>query len=146
ETTIPPAAQPANTEAKRDEQQPCQDGRPGGNVTGLSLMATDLAGKRIELLRDIVPGLRRLAITGNVSNAVVVLEMAQAQAAARMLGLDVVTSEIRKAEDIAPAFEPFKGRADAVFVVLDPLIHRDQLPIATAALSARLPTMHGLRD
>src|SRR5262249_52123747 len=121
-------------------------GRPGGNVTGLSLMATDLAGKRIELLRDIVPGLRRLAITGNVSNAVVVLEMGQAQAAARTLGLDVVTSEIRKAEDIASAFEPLKDRADAVFVVLDPLIHRNQLPIATLALGARLPTMHGLRD
>jgi putative ABC transport system substrate-binding protein len=121
-------------------------GRPGGNVTGLSLMATDLAGKRIELLREIVPGLRRLAITGNVSNTVVVLEMGQAQAAARALGLDVVTSEIRKAEDIAPAFEPFKGRADAVFVVLDPLIQRNQLPIATLALDARLPTMHGLRD
>jgi len=120
--------------------------RPGGNVTGLSLLATDLAGKRIELLREIVPGLRRLAITGNVSNAVVVLEMGQAQAAARTLGLDVVTSEIRKAEDIAPAFEPFKGRADALFVVLDPLIHRHQLPIATLALGARLPTMHGLRD
>src|SRR5262245_59116911 len=121
-------------------------GRPGGNVTGLSLMATDLAGKRIELLREIVPGLRRLAITGNVSNTVVVLEMGQAQAAARTLGLDVVTSEMRKTEDIAAAFEPFKGRADAVFVVLDPLIHRNQLPIATLALGARLPTMHGLRD
>jgi putative ABC transport system substrate-binding protein len=121
-------------------------GRPGGNVTGLSLMATDLAGKRIELLRDIVPGLRRLGITGNVSNTVVVLEMGQAQAAARTLGLDVVTSEIRKAEDIAPAFEPFKGRADAVFVVLDPLIHRNQILIASLALRARLPTMHGLRD
>src|SRR5262245_36336620 len=84
-------------------------GRPGGNVTGLSLLATDLAGKRIELLREVVPGLRRLAITGNVSNAVVVLEMGQAQAAARSLGLDVLTSEIRKAEDVAPAFEPFKG-------------------------------------
>jgi putative ABC transport system substrate-binding protein len=120
--------------------------RPGGNVTGLSLLATDLAGKRIELLREVVPGLRRLAITGNVSNSVVVLEMGQAQAAARTLGLDVVTSEIRRAEDIAPAFEPFKGRADALFVVLDPLIHNNQLPLATLALGARLPTMHGLRD
>jgi putative tryptophan/tyrosine transport system substrate-binding protein len=84
--------------------------RPGGNVTGLSLQATDLAGKRIELLREVVPGLRRLAIMGNVSNPVVVLEMGEVQAAARTLGLDVVTSEFRRAEDIAPAFEPFKGR------------------------------------
>jgi putative ABC transport system substrate-binding protein len=120
--------------------------RPGGNVTGLSLLATDLAGKRIELLREVVPGLRRLAITGNVSNSVVVLEMGQARAAARTLGLDVVTSEIRRAEDIAPAFEPLKGRADALFVVLDPLINTNRLPIATLALGARLPTMHGLRE
>ena len=120
--------------------------RPGGNVTGLSLLATDLAGKRIELLREVVPGLRRLAITGNVSNSVVVLEMGQAQAAARTLGLDVITSEIRRAEDIAPAFEPFKDRADALFVVLDPLINTHRLSVATLALGARLPTMHGLRE
>src|SRR5262249_17281967 len=67
--------------------------RPGGNVTGLSLLATDLAGKRIELLREVVPGLRRLAIMGNVGNSVVVLEMGEVQAAARTLGLDVVTSK-----------------------------------------------------
>jgi ABC-type uncharacterized transport system substrate-binding protein len=79
-----------------------------------------------------------LAITGNVSNAVVVLEMGQAQTAARSLGLDVVTSEIRRAEDIAPAFEPFKGSADSLFVVLDPLIHKNQLPIATLALGPRI--------
>jgi putative ABC transport system substrate-binding protein len=120
--------------------------RPGGNVTGLSLLATDLAGKRIELLREVVPGLRRLAILGNVGNPLVVLEIGEVQAAARTLGLDVVTSsEIRKAEDIVPAFEAFKNRADALFVVVDPLISNNRLPIATSALGARLPTMHGLR-
>jgi putative tryptophan/tyrosine transport system substrate-binding protein len=120
--------------------------RPGGNVTGLSLLATDLAGKRIELLREVVPRLRRLAILGNVSNPLVVLEMGEVQAAALTLGLDVVTSEIRKAEDIVPAFEAFKGRADALFVVLDPLISNNRVPIATLALDGRLPTMHGLRE
>jgi putative ABC transport system substrate-binding protein len=121
--------------------------RPGGNVTGLSLLATDLAGKRIELLREVVPGLRRLAILGNVGNPLVVLEIGQVQAAARTLGLDVITSsEIRKAEDIVPALEAFNGRADAVFVVLDPLISNNRLPIATLTLGARLPTMHGLRE
>jgi putative tryptophan/tyrosine transport system substrate-binding protein len=120
--------------------------RPGGNVTGLSLLATDLAGKRIELLREVVPRLRRLAILGNVGNPLVVLEMGEVQAAALTLGLDVITSEIRKAEDIVPAFEAFKGRADALFVVLDPLISNNRVPIATLALGARLPTMHGLRD
>ncbi len=121
--------------------------RPGGNVTGLSLLSTDLGGKRIELLREVVPGLRRLAILGNVGNPLVVLEKGEVQAAARTLGLDVVTSsEIRKAEDIMPALEGFKGRADALFVVLDPLISNNRLPIATFALGARLPTMHGLRE
>jgi ABC-type uncharacterized transport system substrate-binding protein len=121
--------------------------RPGGNVTGLSLQATDLSGKRIELLREVVPDLRRLAIMGNVGNSQVVVEMAEAQATARTLGLDVVTSsEIRKAEDIVPALEAFKGRADGLFVVLDPLISSNRLPINTFALRARLPTMHGVRD
>jgi putative tryptophan/tyrosine transport system substrate-binding protein len=121
--------------------------RPGGNVTGLSLLATDLTGKRIELLREVVPGLRRLALLGNVGNPQVVVEIGEVQAAARTLGLDVVTSsEIRKAEDVAPAFASFKGRADALFVVLDPLINNNRVPIATLALGARLPTMHGLRD
>jgi putative ABC transport system substrate-binding protein len=120
--------------------------RPGGNVTGLSLQATDLAGKRIELLREVVPCLRRLAIMGNVGNSQVVLVMGEVQAAARTLGLDVITSEIRRAEDIAPAFEAFKGRADALFVVLDPVISSNRLPINTFALRARLPTMRGVRD
>jgi ABC-type uncharacterized transport system substrate-binding protein len=120
--------------------------RPGGNVTGLSLVATDLARKRIELLHEVVPGLRRLAIMGNVGNPLVVLEMGEVQAAARTLGLDVVTSGIWKAEDIAPAFEASKRRADALFVVPDPLINSNRLPIASLALGARLPTMHGLRE
>jgi putative tryptophan/tyrosine transport system substrate-binding protein len=121
--------------------------RPGGNITGLSLLATDLTGKRIELLREVVPGLRRLALLGNVGNPQVVVEIGEVQAAARTLGLDVVaSSEIRKAEEIAPAFESFKGHADALFVVLDPLINNNRAPIATLALGGRLPTMHGLRD
>jgi putative ABC transport system substrate-binding protein len=120
--------------------------RPGGNITGLSLQATDLAGKRIELLREVVPGLRRLAIMGNVGNSQVVLEMGEVQAAARTLGLDAITSEIRRAEDIAPAFEAIKGRADALFVILDPVVSSNRLPINTFALRARLPTVHGVRD
>src|SRR5262245_32051276 len=87
--------------------------RPGGNVTGLSLQQTDLAGKRVELLREVVPGLRRLAILGNVDNPFFLLEVSEVQAAARTLGLEVTTFEVRRSEDIAPAFEALKGRADA---------------------------------
>src|SRR5262249_6873637 len=87
--------------------------RPGGNVTGVSNQMADTAAKRLELVKEIVPGLRRLAILGNVGNPGAVLEMGEVQAAARTLALEVVTLEIRRAEDIGPAFEGAKGRADA---------------------------------
>ena len=120
--------------------------RPGGNVTGLSIQATDLAGKRLELLREVVPGLRRLAIMANVGNPAAVLEMGEVQAAARTLGLEVATLEIRRAEDIAPAFEALKGRADALYVCGDPLVNTNRIRINTLALGARLPTMYGSRE
>jgi putative ABC transport system substrate-binding protein len=72
--------------------------RPGGNVTGLSVQQYDLAGKRLELLREAVPGLRRLAIMANVSNPGPVLEMGEVEAAARALGLEATTFKIRRAE------------------------------------------------
>jgi len=120
--------------------------RPGGNVTGLSVQFTDLAGKRLELLREVVPGLRRLAIIANIGYPSAVLEMDEAQAAARALGLEVATSEIRRAEDIAPAFEALKGRAEALYIAADPLVTTNRIRINTLALGARLPTMHGFRE
>src|SRR5262249_17583695 len=90
--------------------------RPGGNVTGLSLQSTDLAGKRLALLREVVPGLRRLAIMVNPSAPARVLEMSEVEATAKTLGLDIATFEIRRAEDFAPAFAAFKGwRSDWSF-------------------------------
>jgi len=120
--------------------------RPGGNVTGLSMQQTDVAAKRLELLREFVPGLRRLAILANVDGPAVVLDMREVQTTARPLGLEVVTSEIRRGEDIAPAFETLKGRADALYVCIDPLVHTHRIRINTLALAARLPTMHGSRE
>jgi putative tryptophan/tyrosine transport system substrate-binding protein len=111
--------------------------RPGGNVTGLSNQQADIAGKRVQLLREVVPGLRRLAILGNVGNPNTVREMGEAQAAARMLGLDVATFEIRRAEDIAPAFEALKGRVDALSLIADPLATSNRVRIITLALAAR---------
>ena len=121
-------------------------GQPGGNVTGLSAQSTDLAGKRVEILREIFPDVRRLAIIGNVEYSATVLEMGEAQAAARTLGLEVVRSEIRRAEDIAPAFEALKGVAQALYVCPDATINANHARIYTLALGARLPTMHGLRE
>jgi putative ABC transport system substrate-binding protein len=120
--------------------------RPGSNVTGLSLQFTDLAGKRFELLREIVSGLHKLAIMANVGASGAVLEMREAQAAARALGLEVVALEIQRAEDIVPAFEALKGRAEALYVVSDPLLSINRVRINTLALGARLPTMHAARD
>jgi putative tryptophan/tyrosine transport system substrate-binding protein len=120
--------------------------RPGGNVTGLSVQFTDLAGKRVELLREVVPGLRRLAIMVNVDDPGAVLDMRQVQATARTLGLDVVTSEIRRGEDIAPAFAALEGRADALYVCGDALVNTNRIRINTLAVGARLPTMHGFRE
>jgi putative ABC transport system substrate-binding protein len=120
--------------------------RPGGNVTGLSNQHIDLAGKRVELLREVVPGLRRLVIMANAGYSASVLEMEQVQAAARMLGLAVAPLEIRRAEDIAPAFESLKGSADALYVTSDALVSTNQIRINTSALAARLPTIHGQRD
>jgi len=118
--------------------------RPGGNVTGLSVQARDLAGKRLEFFREVVTDLRRLAILANVGYAAAVLEMGEAQAAARTLGLEVVTLEIRRAEDIAPAFEALKG-AEALYVCGDPLVSANRVRIVTFALTARLPTMYDHR-
>jgi putative ABC transport system substrate-binding protein len=88
--------------------------RPGGNVTGLSNQGTDIAGKRLELLPEVVPKLGRLAIMANVGFPDAVLEMGEVEATAKTLGLEVVTVEIRRSEDIVPAFEGLKSRADAL--------------------------------
>jgi putative tryptophan/tyrosine transport system substrate-binding protein len=120
--------------------------RPGGNLTGLSIQSAETAGKRLELLREIVPGLGRLAIMTNVGNPASVLEMGETQAAARKLGLQVTTSEIRRAEEIAPAFEALRHRADALYLCPDPLMITNRTRINILAVGARLPTMHGLRE
>jgi ABC-type uncharacterized transport system substrate-binding protein len=120
--------------------------RPGGNVTGLSLQTSDLAGKRLALLREAFPGVRRLAILASVGYHAAVLEMREAQTAARTLGLEVVTLEIRQAEDIVPAIEAHKHDADALFVGSGPLMTSNQLRINTLALAARLPTISVLRE
>jgi putative ABC transport system substrate-binding protein len=120
--------------------------RPGGNVTGLSIQQTELAGKRLEILREVVPGLRRLAIMTNIGFPDAVLEMSEVQSMARMLGLEVATLEIRQAEDIAPAFGALKGQAEALYVCADPLVGTYRVRINTLALGARLPTLHGFRE
>jgi putative ABC transport system substrate-binding protein len=114
--------------------------RPGGNVTGLANQQADLAGKRLQLLHEVVPGLRRLAILGNIGNPAAAFEMGDVQAVARTLGIEVTTVEIRQAEDIAQGLEWLRGRADALYVASDPLLNSNRVRINSLALDLRLPT------
>ena len=120
--------------------------RPGGNVTGLSAQAPDLSGKRLELLREAVPGLQRLGLMGNVGNPLVILELRELETAGRALGLDVVTAELRRAEDIAPAIDALKERAGALYIAQDLLTVTNRHRINILALGARLPVMHASRE
>jgi putative ABC transport system substrate-binding protein len=116
--------------------------RPGGNVTGLSMQAADLAGKRLEFLREVLPGLSRLAIMANVGYQASVVEIGEIQAAARKLTLEVEVLEIRRAEDIAPAFGTLKSGTQALYVCGDALVTANRARISTLALGARLPTIY----
>jgi putative ABC transport system substrate-binding protein len=120
--------------------------RPAGNVTGLSIQQTDLAGKRLELLRAVVPGLTGLAILADAGNPGNLLEVGEVQAAARKLGLRISTFEIRRAEDIAPAFGTLNGHAQALYVAGAPLTNNNRVRINTLALAAHLPTMLASRE
>ena len=120
--------------------------RPGGNVTGLSSQAPDTAGKKLQLLREVIPGLRRLAILSDVGNPNATRQVSEVQGAAHTVGIEVVTFEIRRAEDIADAFEELNGRAEALYVLAVPLLLANRIRISTFALAARLPTMHGVRE
>src|SRR5262249_6175554 len=120
--------------------------RPGGNVTGLSVQSSDLTGKRLELLREAVPHVHRLAVIVNVGDLQAVVEMGEVQAEARTVGLEVAALEIRRTEDIAPAFDALKAQADAIYVVGDALINANRTRIITFAHTARLPTIFNSRD
>jgi putative tryptophan/tyrosine transport system substrate-binding protein len=120
--------------------------RPGGNVTGLSSMQPDTAGKRVELLRELIPDLRRLAALLDVGNPFSARDNAEVQRMAQTIGVEVDTYEIRRDEDIARAFETFKGRAQALYVPSVPLLFANRTQIENLALAARLPTMHGVRE
>jgi len=118
---------------------------PGGNVTGLSNQQPDLAGKRLEILRDALPGFRQLAVLSNANNRTATLSVDEALSAASKLGFEVIRIDVKQPEDIAPAIRSLEGRAQALYVVGDPLIAANQIEINALALDARLPTMHSSR-
>jgi putative ABC transport system substrate-binding protein len=120
--------------------------RPGGNVTGLSSQSVDLAGKRIEILRELLPDLRRLAVIADAGYSASVLEKDEVQSSARKLGIEVDVLAIRRAQDIVPAFETIKSGTQALYVCPGALVNANHARINTLALGARLPTMHAVRD
>jgi putative tryptophan/tyrosine transport system substrate-binding protein len=119
---------------------------PGGNATGLSIQSTDLAGKRLELLRQAVPSVRRVAILTNVNYPAAVIETAGVQEAAHTLGVEVEKLEIRRADDIGRAFNTFKGRVQGLYLPSDALVYTNRVQIVTSALEARLPMITVLRE
>ncbi len=119
---------------------------PGGNVTGLSNEQTDLAGYRLELLHEVVPSVHRVALLGNIDSPLILLEMKAAEEAAPKLGLEVFRLGVRKSEEIEPAIESIKDRADALYVCTDPLISTNRVRIDILAIGEKLPTMNSFRE
>jgi ABC-type uncharacterized transport system substrate-binding protein len=119
--------------------------RPGGNVTGLSSQTGDLGGKRLGILREVVPGLRRLGVLANATYSAAMLEMEEVRAAAGAVGVELVPLEVKRAEDIAPAIEALKNRADALYVCSESFVAANRTRILILALAARLPTIYGER-
>jgi putative ABC transport system substrate-binding protein len=116
--------------------------RPDGNATGIMGQPIGLAGKRLDLLREVLPSFRRLSVMVNANIPGFQRGVDEVQAAASTLGLEATILEIRRAEDVAPAFEALKDRADALYVVGAPLT----FTITTLALGARIPTIFDFRE
>jgi ABC-type uncharacterized transport system substrate-binding protein len=120
--------------------------QPGGNVTGLSLTSPELAGKRLELMREVIPNLRRLAIMANAAYPAAMRELNEVETAAQPLGIETIALRIRQASDIGPAFETLNGRAEGLYVVGESLTSANQVRINSFALADRLPTMSPNRE
>ena len=120
--------------------------RPGGNITGFSVQLSDTAGKRVELLHEAVPAVRSLAIFGNAANMAVTLESGATEAAARTLGMKTVSSQFGRGEDISSAIGALAGRAEALYVCVDPLVFANHAHINGSALAAGFPVVHSYKQ
>jgi putative ABC transport system substrate-binding protein len=120
--------------------------RPGGNVTGLSQQNAELAGKRLALLREVIPGLRRLAIMVNVENPPSLQEMIELENLTSTLDIEITKLVTRRPEDIALGFQSLKSEMDAVYIVTDPVLASQRVRIITLTLVKRLPTIHAQRE
>src|SRR5262245_11027661 len=120
--------------------------RPGGNVTGLSSQSPDLAGKRLQIMREIIPSLHKLAVLADNDNPFVKVDVSHLREAGAGLGIEVATFEMRRFEDIDPAFQALKSRSQALYVPATPVAFANRIRINTLALATRVPTMLGVRE
>ena len=119
--------------------------RPGGNVTGLSNLQTDLGGRRLSLMLEILPNLKRVAVLGNVESPLIALEMESVKEAAAKLGLATFKLEVTKGEEIVPGLQALNGVADALYICSDPFLTTYRVRINTLAIAQKLPTMNAFR-
>jgi putative ABC transport system substrate-binding protein len=121
--------------------------RPGGNVTGMSLMAPDLGGKRLEILKDMLPALSRVAVLWNATNPYPALVFRETESAARKLGIEIDSVEVRTFGDVGSALEAaVRQHPGALIAVEDPLIMNYRNQIFEFAANKRLPAIYGLRE
>jgi putative tryptophan/tyrosine transport system substrate-binding protein len=120
--------------------------KPGGNITGISLESTDLAGKRLELLRAVIPELHRFAVMYDAGYPQTLFEVGEIRTAAQALGFEMLPMEIHRAEEVAGAFESLPVKVDALYVIQNALIGANRTRILTFALGKRLPTMFNSRE
>jgi putative tryptophan/tyrosine transport system substrate-binding protein len=121
--------------------------RPGGNVTGMSLMAPDLGAKRLELLKEVLPRLSRVAVLWNADNPYSALVFKETKTGGQILGIEVQSLDVRTPDDFDGTFEVARRqRPDALITVEDPLTVDQRKRIADFALGQQLPSLHGVRE
>jgi putative tryptophan/tyrosine transport system substrate-binding protein len=121
--------------------------QPRGNVTGLSLMMSELSGKRLQLLKELMPGLSRVAVIWNSTNPYPTIVFKQTQDAARTLGIEVQSLAVKDPADFEAVFELARQkRADALCTIDDPLTVSQLSQIVNFAAANRLPAIYGLRE
>ena len=120
---------------------------PGGNVTGLSLMAPDLGGKRLQMLKELLPAVSHVSVLWNAANPYPALVFKETQDAGQSLGIQIQSAAVRNPNDFDDAFAAAIGaHADALITVEDPLTVNYRKQIADFAIKSRLPTMHGIKE
>jgi putative ABC transport system substrate-binding protein len=121
--------------------------RPGGNITGMSSIVTELEAKRVELLKELVPGMKRMALLGDFRNSAVAMQWDEVQIAARSLGIEAQRFDVRSTADVNRAFEvAIREHVDAIRVGVDGVTRPNRRLIIDLAAMHKLPTIYAARE